>query len=147
MATHVRDVMTTRPRGVTRETRLSEVAEVMEAEDVGAIPILDGEQLVGMITDRDIVVRAIARGLDPNETRVSAIASRDMFSIQPEQDLDDALHLMARHQVRRLPVVDQDDRLVGIVSQADVALHEKDKTTGGLVEVISRPHEGPRVTE
>src|SRR5215203_2545396 len=103
---HVRDIMTARPRCVTRDTTLSQVAEVMEAEDVGAIPVVDGEFLVGMVTDRDIVVRAVARGLDPQQTGVSQIASEDLVTVHPSSDLSDALDMMARYQVRRLPVTD-----------------------------------------
>jgi len=140
----VRDIMTARPRCVTRDTTLSQVAEVMEAEDVGAIPVVDGEFLVGMVTDRDIVVRAVARGLDPQQTGVSQIASEDLVTVHPSSDLSDALDMMARYQVRRLPVTDDDNRLVGVVAQADVALHSKEKAVGEMVEDISRPPSGPR---
>jgi CBS domain-containing protein len=140
----IQDVMTARPRCVTSDTNLTQVAELMEAEDVGVIPVVDGDLLVGMVTDRDIVVRAVARGFDPTQTRVSQVASEDLVTVRPSNDLSDALELMARHQVRRLPVTDDENRLVGVVSQADVALHSKEKATGEMVEDISRPPEGPR---
>jgi predicted transcriptional regulator len=136
--------MTERPRCVTANTTLSQVAELMEGEDVGAIPVVDGELLVGMVTDRDIVVRAVARGLDPKDTRVTDIASEDLVTVRPGNDLSDALEMMARYQVRRLPVTDDENRLVGVVSQADVALQAKEKATGGMLEDISRPPRGPR---
>lgn len=145
MGTNVRDVMTTRPRCAAPDTTLSEVAELMEAEDVGAIPVVDGERLLGMVTDRDIVIRAIAKGKDPRETPVAQIASKDLVTLEPDQDLSDALKLMAQYQVRRLPVIEDEDRLVGVVSQADVALLAKEKATGEMVEEISKPPEGPRV--
>ena len=144
MATKVRDVMTTRPRVVTPDTPVAQVAELMEAEDVGAIPVLDGDRLVGMVTDRDIVVRAVAKGKDPRGMPVSEISSRDLVTVDPERNLSDALRLMAEYQVRRLAVVDKEEHLVGVVSQADVALESKEKTTGELVEEISRPPQGPR---
>jgi len=140
----VRDVMTTRPRCVTAETPLTQVAELMETEDVGAIPVVDNDFLVGMVTDRDIVVRAIAQGLDPQRTRVSEIASQDLVTVNPGSDLSDALEMMARYQVRRLPVTDDDNRLVGVVAQADVALQAKEKAVGEMVEDISQPPAGPR---
>jgi CBS domain-containing protein len=145
MGANVRDVMTTRPRSVTRDTTVVQVAELMADEDVGAIPVVEGDQVVGMVTDRDIVVRAIAKGLDPRQTRVSEIASDDLVTVDPDQDLSDALKLMARYQVRRLAVTDQDNRLLGVVSQADVALEAKEKDTGEMVEQISRAPQGPRV--
>jgi CBS domain-containing protein len=144
MGTHVRDVMTTRPRAVAPDTPVSQIAELMEAEDVGAIPVVDGEQLVGMVTDRDIVVRAIAKGKDPRGMPAAEVWSRELVTVDPDRDLDDALRLMARHQVRRLPVVDNDNRLLGVVSQADVALEAKEKAAGEMLEGISRPPSGPR---
>jgi CBS domain-containing protein len=144
MGSKVRDVMTARPRCVTPDTPVSQVAELMEADDIGAIPVLEGDQLSGMVTDRDIVVRAIAKGKDPRGMPVREVSSRDVVSVGPDQDLSDALQLMAANQVRRLPVVDEDNRLVGVVSQADVALGAKEKAVGELVEEISKPPEGPR---
>ena len=144
MGTNVRDVMTERPRCVAPDTPLSQVAELMEAEDVGAVPILDGEQLAGMITDRDIVIRAIAKGKDPRGMPAREVSSRELVTVGPDHGLSDALQLMAQHQVRRLPVVDDDNRLVGVVSQADVALEAKDKSVGEMLAGISKPPQGPR---
>ena len=144
MGTHVRDVMTTRPRAVSPDTPVSQVAELMEMEDVGAIPVVDGDRLVGIVTDRDIVVRAIAKGKDPKGMPAKDVSSDELVTVDADQDLDDALRLMARHQVRRLPVVDQEQRLVGVVSQADVAIEAKEKHAGEMLEGISRPPTGPR---
>jgi CBS domain-containing protein len=144
MGKNVSDVMTTRPRSVNPDTPLSQVAELMESEDVGAIPVVDGDRLLGMITDRDIVVRAIAKGKDPKGMPAREVASQELVTVDPGQDLSDALQLMAQYQVRRLPVVDEDNRLVGVVSQADVAVEAKEKATGELVGQISRPPQGPR---
>jgi CBS domain-containing protein len=91
MGTNVRDVMTARPRCAAPDTPLSQVAQLMEAEDVGAIPILDGDQLVGMITDRDIVVRAIAKEKDPRGMPSTEISSGELVTVGPDHDLSDAL--------------------------------------------------------
>jgi CBS domain-containing protein len=144
MGPKVRDVMTTRPRCVTSDTPISQVAELMESEDVGAIPVLDGDTLRAMVTDRDIVVRAVAKGKDPRGMPVREVSSTELVTVGPDQSLSDALHLMAANQVRRLPVVDEENRLVGVVSQADVALEAKEKAVGEMVEEISKPPEGPR---
>jgi CBS domain-containing protein len=137
--------MTDRPRAVSPDTLVSQAAELMESEDIGALPVLEGEQLAGMITDRDIVIRAVAKGKDPRGMPVREVATRDVVSIRPDEDLSDALELMASHQVRRLPVVDDDNRLVGVLAQADVAIEAKEKSVGEMVEGISLPPEGPRL--
>ena len=110
----------------------------MRDENVGIVPIVEGEKLVGTVTDRDIVTRVVAEGKTPESVTVGEIASRELVTIDPQQDLDDALRLMARHQVRRLPVVEEDGKLVGIVAQKDVAMHASEAQTGEVVEDISR---------
>ena len=145
MGTKVREVMTDRPRCVTLDTPISEAASLMESENVGSLPVLEGEELAGMITDRDIVVRAVAKGKDPRGMPVREVVSRELVTVYAEEDLSDALTKMASEQVRRLPVVDEDNRLVGILAQADVALEAKEKTVGEMVEEISRSPSGPRL--
>ena len=140
MAKSVRDTMTANPRSITPGDPIVEAARLMRDEDIGSLPVTEEGRLVGMVTDRDIAVRVIAEGKSPESTTVGEVLSRDPVAAEPEQDLDEALRLMAQHQVRRLPVVEE-DRLVGILAQADVALEEKDKKTGGLVESISQPSE------
>jgi CBS domain-containing protein len=144
MGAKVSDVMSGRPRAVTPQTPLTEVAELMEAEDVGSIPVVEEDRLVGIVTDRDIVVRAIAKGKDPKGMPASAISSRELVTVHPDDDLSDALELMARHQVRRVAVTAENERLVGVVSQADVAREAKEKDTGEVVQSISRQPQGPR---
>jgi CBS domain-containing protein len=90
------------------------------------------------VTDRDIAIRVVAEGKDPETTKVLDIASRELVTIDPQQDLDEALRLMARHQVRRLPVVEEDGKLVGVVAEADIAEHHDDAKTGQLVQEISK---------
>jgi CBS domain-containing protein len=117
----------------------------MQADDVGAVPLVEGDRLVGIVTDRDIVVRAIAKDKDPRGMPAAEVSSQELVTVSPDDDLSDALELMARHQVRRLAVT-EDERLVGVVSQADVARKGKDKDTGQLVEDISRQPQGPRTS-
>ena len=132
------EIMTKNPTTIQPSTPLAEAARLMRDEDVGLLPVVDGDQLSGTITDRDIVVRAIAEGRDATSTTVGELASRDLVTIDPQQPLDEALRLMAQHQVRRLPVVEEDGRLVGIVAQADVAQAGDDARTGEVVQRISQ---------
>ncbi len=138
MAKSVREVMTPAVRTVRPSQTLAEAAEVMKGEDIGSVPVVEEDRLVGMLTDRDIVIRAVAERRDPQAVKVDEVASRQPVTVEPEQDLDEALALMARRQVRRLPVV-EDGQLVGMLAQADVALKGKDKKVGETVEHISKP--------
>ena len=137
MGTSVQDLMTSNPRTIGSESSVVEAAKIMGDEDVGIVPIVDGDRLVGTITDRDIAIKVVAEGKDARSTTVGQVASRDLVTVDPQQDLDEALRLMAQHQVRRLPVVEEDGRLVGILAQADVAREAKPKQTGRVVEKIS----------
>lgn len=137
MAKHVRDAMTAEVRSATPTQSLAEAAEMMKAEDVGAVPVVDDGRLVGIVTDRDIVLRAVAERRDPQAITLDEVASRELVTVEPNHDLDEALRLMASHQVRRLPVVEEEGRLVGILAQADVALHADATRTGEVVERIS----------
>ena len=138
MGKHVKDAMTSNVKTATPSQSLTDAAKLMKQEDVGSVPIVDGVRLVGMVTDRDIVIRGIADGSDPHAVKVGDIASRDVVTVRPDDDLDEALRLMAQHQVRRLPVVD-DGQLVGVVATADVAHEAKEKDLGHVVEEISKP--------
>jgi CBS domain-containing protein len=135
MGKSVRDTMTSQPTSIDSSQSVVDAARALRDEDVGSLPVTDQGRLIGVITDRDIVVRVVAEGRADSATVADAL-SRNPITVTPEHDLDDALKLMARHQVRRLPVV-EDERLVGIVAQADVALVAKEKQTGELVESIS----------
>ncbi len=143
MAKSVRDAMTGDPRSIGATASVVEAARLMREDHIGSLPITDGEKLVGMITDRDITTRVVAEAADPKVTSVGAVYSRDLITVEPDKELQEALQLMARHQVRRLPVV-ENERLVGIVAQADIALVENEKKTGELVEAISEPSDGER---
>ena len=143
MAKSVRDAMTEDPRSIGQSASVVEAALLMRQEDIGSLPITSDEKLVGMITDRDITTRVVAAAADPQTTSVADVYSQDIVSVEPDNDLEEALQLMARHQVRRLPVV-ENGRLVGIVAQADIALNENETKTGELVEAISARSEGDR---
>jgi CBS domain-containing protein len=138
MAKSVQELMSSNPHTITPDETVADAAKIMRDEDVGIIPITDGDRLAGTITDRDITIRVIAEGKDPTSTNVGDVASKDIVAIEPQQDLSEALKLMAQHQVRRLPVVEEDGRLVGILAQADVARASDDAATGELVEEISK---------
>ena len=138
MAKTVRESMTSNPCSIDTDKSVAYAAKMMRDEDVGFAPIVEGDRLVGVLTDRDIAVRVVAEGRDPEQTKVTEVASRDVVTLDPQQDLDEALRLMARHQVRRLPVVEEDGRLVGVVAQADVAKQADEQQTGEVVEQISR---------
>ena len=145
MGPKVHEHMTDRPRCVTPETSVSEAAELMASEDVGSLPILDGDRLAGVVTDRDIVVRAVAKKKDPQGMPVREVATHDPITVRADDDLAEALKIMVSFQVRRLPVIDEDNRLVGVLSQADVAMGAKEKAVGEMVEGISLAPTGPRV--
>lgn len=148
MGTKIADVMTRHPRAVQAQTSVREAARLMEGDDVGSLPVVeaqDSPKLIGVLTDRDIALRVVAAGRDPETTAVSEVASRDIHTVTPDDDLDDALERMARAQVRRLPVVIGEGELVGILSQADLPRITKEKNVGEIVGAISRPPRGPRI--
>jgi len=143
MAKSVRDAMTEDPRSIGASVSVVEAARLMREQHIGSLPVTEDERLVGMITDRDITTRVVAESAVPESTSVGDVYSRDLISVEPNSDLEEALRLMARHQVRRLPVV-ENGRLVGMVAQADVALKENEKRTGQLVGAISERSEEER---
>ena len=132
----IRDVMTGNPTTAETSTSVAEAAKIMASEDIGPLPVTEGGRLVGIVTDRDLVVRVLAEDRDPSSTTVGEIASSDLVTVTPDTDLGEALRKMASAQVRRLPVV-EGDKVVGIVAQADVA-RQAPEQTGDVVEEISR---------
>ena len=137
MHTTIQEAMTSNPTRIGPTNTVGEAAQIMKAEDVGSLPIVEGDKLVGVITDRDLAIRIVAesRGTD---TTVGDIASKNVVTVDPEQSLEDAARLMAEHQIRRLPVVEEDGRLVGILAQADIAQAGHDALTGDTVQRISQ---------
>jgi CBS domain-containing protein len=138
MGKSVNEVMSSNLCAIDAEKPVAHAAKMMRDEDVGLAPIVKGDRLVGTLTDRDIATRVVAEGRDPQSTRVLDVASTDIVTVDPQQDLGEAVRLMAEHQVRRLPVVEEDGRLVGVLAQADVARQSDDRQTGEVVERISR---------
>ncbi|TMG88335.1 MAG: CBS domain-containing protein [Betaproteobacteria bacterium] len=134
----VKQAMTSEVRVASPEQTIREAAQLMAELDAGALPVAENDRLVGMITDRDIAVRAVAEGL-PADTPVSEIMSREVLYCFEDQALDDVARNMGQVQVRRLPVVNRDKRLVGIVSFADLARTEQPTTVGRAVSHVSEP--------
>src|SRR4051812_681316 len=120
MAT-VADVMTRDVRSMTPQDTLSDAAKLMDELNVGVVPVCDGDRLVGVVTDRDIVVRGLARDADPGNTRLVDVMSGHVRTARQDDDVDDVLNEMASAQIRRMPVVDAQDKLVGILSIGDIA--------------------------
>jgi CBS domain-containing protein len=134
----IKDVMTSNPCSIDAEKSVAYAAKMMRKEDVGLAPIVEGDKLIGMLTDRDIAIRVVAEGRNPDQVKVADVASKQVVTIDPRQDLDVALRIIAKHQVRRLPVVEEGGKLVGVVAQADIAREGDDVQTGKLVEEISK---------
>ncbi len=126
----LREIMTTEVETGEPDTTLEEIAAMMRDGDVGAIPIVEDDELVGIVTDRDIVVRCIAEGKDPAETTVEDVLSEDLETATPDMDVEEAARIMSRRQIRRLPVVEE-NRLIGIVSLGDIAVKHDDEEVGG----------------
>ena len=135
------DVMTKDVVTGTRENTIVEVARLMKTEDIGPVLIVDNEQsktLVGIVTDRDLVVKVIAAGRDVNATRVGDAMSKKLVTCRADDDVDVAMKAMAQYQLRRIPVVGENMKLLGIISQADVATRvDAPERTGEVVREIS----------
>ena len=136
---NVGDMMSTDLVTCSPNESLAQVARKLQQEDIGSCPVVDGDKLVGIVTDRDIAVRAVAKGLDSNDTKVSDIMSTDLVFGNQTMTLEDAARMMADNQVRRLPIVEE-ERLVGIVALADLAIDlEEDELLAETIERISEP--------
>ncbi|MFD3497721.1 CBS domain-containing protein [Streptomyces sp. NPDC058678] len=132
MTQHVSDIMTSAPVTVEPQTSVTAVARIMRDQDLGAVIVTDGDELRGLVTDRDLVVRSLAEGGDPEQTTVVDACSGDLVTLTPEDDVDRAVELMREHAVRRLPVV-EGGRPVGIVALADLALErDPDSALGDI---------------
>jgi CBS domain-containing protein len=133
----LRDVMTPNPRTIEANATIQDAARLMRDEDTGVVPIIENGRPVGLLTDRDIVIRAVADGDAPSRT-VRDLASRDLVTAEPDMSTKDAVDLMGQHQVRRL-LVCEGDRLVGVASIGDIAVKEgKDRRVGDTLQEISQ---------
>lgn len=138
----VQEIMTARPATCMPDTSLQEVAQMMVECDCGAIPVVESgssKRPAGIITDRDIVTRILAKGQNPLQQRAADAMTRSTVTLGPGASVDEAAQLMKAHQVRRLLVVDDAGDCVGIVAQADLARHASEAQTGDVVEEISEP--------
>jgi CBS domain-containing protein/osmotically-inducible protein OsmY len=137
-----REVMTATPKCCLPDDIVARAAEIMREEDVGPVPVvqdLADKRLRGIVTDRDIAIKMVAAGRDPRSTRVEEIMSKNLIACYVDDDYEQAMRAMAQHQVRRIPVVDKDGKLAGIISQADLARESTDIQLGEVVEEISEP--------
>jgi CBS domain-containing protein len=138
MTQHVRDIMTADPVTVEPVTSVAQVARIMRDEDIGAVLVTEGDTLRGLVTDRDLVVRSLSEGGDPEQTTVASACSEDLFTLTPDEDLDHAVQLMRDHAVRRVPVVDH-GHPVGIVSLGDLTMERDPESALGDISV-ARPN-------
>ncbi|MER7056485.1 MULTISPECIES: CBS domain-containing protein [unclassified Streptomyces] len=138
MTQYVRDIMTGDPVTVEPQASVTSVARIMRDQDLGAVLVTDGDELRGLVTDRDLVIRSVAEGGDPERTTVAGACSDDMVTVRSDEELDHAVELMREHAVRRVPVVD-DGRPVGIVSLGDLAMERAPESALGDISV-ARPN-------
>jgi CBS domain-containing protein/osmotically-inducible protein OsmY len=135
-----RKLMTSNPASCTPNDTVARAAKLMKSEDVGPIPVVmdkSDKRLVGIVTDRDLTLKVLAEGRDPEMTLVESVMTSNPISCREDQDINEALRAMSEHQVRRIPIVDRQHRLTGIIAQADVARKMHDETVGAVVEDIS----------
>jgi len=135
----VRDVMTKETRSVSPQTPIVEAAGLMRLHDIGVLPVLDANRIVGMLTDRDIVLQVVADGDDARATPVSEAMSMGSISVLDDQSVEEAAHLMEKYQVRRLPVLDRGAKLVGILSLGDIAVDANASLSGKALKEVSEP--------
>jgi CBS domain-containing protein len=136
------DVMTRNPSCCVPSDSAQEAAKLMKSRDVGPIPVIadhSSQRLVGVVTDRDLTVKVVAEGSDTRTTRLDQVMSRELVTVRPHDDLEIAMNKMADHQVRRVAVTDDSGRLLGIISQADIARDSDERAVGEVVEEISGP--------
>ena len=134
----IRDVMTSNPECVNEKDSLRDVARIMKDRDTGVVPVVNGRKIVGLITDRDIVVRGLAEGKNLDNASVSELMTKQVRTVREDASVNDALELMNSAEVRRVAVVNSSDELVGIVSLGDISVKsDKDTKVGQTVETIS----------
>lgn len=141
----IAEIMTRDPVVASPDATLREAAQMMRELDSGVLPVGEGDRLLGILTDRDITIRATAEGKDPNATPVREVMSTEVVSCFEDEDEQEAAARMEQHQLRRLVVIDRDERLVGIVSLGDLAVYTSDdRLAGEVTEAVSEPTEAER---
>ena len=126
-------------------TPVAQVAKMMAEHDIGAVPIVDTDGMRGIVTDRDIACRALANGKSPSEITAKEIMTESPIYCRETEEIDDAVHLMENKQIRRLPVLDQDDKLVGMLSLGDIAHATSQDMAGEIIKAVSAHHEDPQL--
>jgi CBS domain-containing protein len=133
----IKDVMTKSADWISPDTTLAQAAQQMKKEDIGFLPVGENDKLIGSVTDRDIAIRAVAEGKDPNATKVREVMTAKMYYCFDDQSVDEICDNMAEIKVRRLPVVNRDKRLVGVVSLGDLS-QAKEKSSGEALKTITQ---------
>jgi CBS domain-containing protein len=136
----VKDVMHPGVHWVEPGTSITEIARLMRDEDIGAVPVGENDRLVGMVTDRDIVCRGIAEGIDCSTMTAGDVMTSGIIYCQENEELDDAIRIMEQHEVRRLPVINEDKRMVGILSLGDISHAAPRQLSGEVLQSVSAPH-------
>jgi CBS domain-containing protein len=136
----VAEVYTPNPQCISPDSSLMEAAQKMRALDIGMLPVCDNDRLAGAITDRDIAIRAVAEGLDPRGTQVRQVLTPEIHYCFETQSVNEVAQMMEEKQIRRLPVLNEEKRLVGIVSLGDLAVRTgKERLVGEVLECVSEP--------
>ncbi len=136
----LKDVMTKNVQLIPRNATVRDAAKLMKDIDTGFVPVIDSENMIGIITDRDIVLRSTAEGRNPNETRVEEVMTKEFFFLYEDEDVKEAARVMSERQIRRLPIVNRQEELVGVISLGDLSVDVSDeKMTGKALEDISKP--------
>lgn len=140
----IAEIMTTDPELIDPNASIRDAAKRMGSENVGALPVGENDRLIGMVTDRDIAVRAVAEDKSPGTTSVREVMSEKVLYCFDDEDIEDAARCMAEHQVRRLPVLNREKRLVGIIALADIASTGDEECEKTALEGVSEPSAEPR---
>jgi CBS domain-containing protein len=138
----VSELMTQKPTCAPPDMELTKIAQLMEQHKVGSIPIVenkDSKKVIGVVTDRDIATRAVALGKNPLQMKASDIMSSPVVTVKQEDDIQDVARLMEKNMIRRVPVIDQNGNICGMVAQADIALKATDQITADFVQSVSKP--------
>ena len=134
----IRDIMTPNPDTVSEKDSVRDAAQIMKQRDTGVVPVVDGRKIIGLITDRDIVVRGLAEGKDCSSLRVNEVMTKNVRSVQEDASVDEVLRVMKGAEVRRVPVINKNNELVGIISIGDLAVQtNQDGKVGKAIEDIS----------
>lgn len=134
------EIETKNPQVIGPDDMICQAANKMREIDVGMLPVCDGERLIGAITDRDLTIRAVAEGRDPLATKVREVMTHDICYCYEDDDVEEAAHLMEQKQIRRLPILNRDKKLVGIISLGDLALrYDDEELAEEVLESVSQP--------